>query len=358
MGSKPTSPFTMERIGVLMQPDPADPREASGVLNPGGARGPDGDYYLFPRVVAQGDISRIGRVRVVFDQRANPARVEWRGYALEPQESYEVTDGKGGVEDPRITYLQPLQRYVMTYTAYSADHTRVALAVSDDLVRWERLGPLHFATGPEERVDLNDHANKDAAIFPDVVADPAGNLAIAILHRPTLPRSLQPDAHLPAGSAAHPQETIWISYAPLAAAQRDIRQLTQLYGHRMLLRRQAQWEQLKIGTGAPPVRLPYGWLLLYHGVSTHQRQEEVLRQYCAGMAILDLADPTRVLYRSPHPILAPDCPYEQAGSTLRVVFPTATDLRDRDRLDVYYGAADSRIAVARMTIPPALPTPE
>lgn len=348
------APLTVERLGILMQPDPDDPRQSMGVLNPAGARGPDGEFYLFPRTVASGNISRIGRGRVRFGADANPARVEWLGYALEPRECYELANGHGGVEDPRVTYVAPLGIYVMTYTAYTMDHARVALAVSRDLLTWERIGPLRFATGPEEEVDLNGHANKDALIFPEAVAGPRGEPALAILHRPTLPGSLRRDAHLPAGSAAHPVETIWISYVTLESARQDLNRLVQVHGHRVLMRREQAWERLKIGAGAPPVRLPYGWLLLYHGVSTQQTHAGVLRRYQMGAAILDRADPTRILYRAPRPILSPEQPYERQGDTLGVVFPTATDRRDSRRIDVYYGAADCRVAVARLTMPEVL----
>lgn len=351
-------PFTIERFGVLMEPDPNDPLQALGVLNPAGARGPDGDFYLFPRVVAQGSVSRIGRARVRFGTGATPAGVEWLGYALEPREAYEICEGKGGVEDPRVTYVAPLDAYVMAYTAYARNHTRPALAVSYDLVRWERLGLLHFASGAGEEADLNDHANKDALVFPDAVAGPDGQPSIAVLHRPTLPRSLQRNAHLPAGSAAHPVETIWISYVPLDAVRNDIRQLTRLRGHRVLMRRHEHWEQLKIGAGAPPLRLPYGWLLLYHGVSTRHTPAGVQRRYCMGVAILDRADPTRIRYRSRQPIMSPDQPYEQQGDLLGVVFPTAVDRRDDGAIDVYYGAADMRIAAARIAVPERLPDRE
>jgi beta-1,4-mannooligosaccharide/beta-1,4-mannosyl-N-acetylglucosamine phosphorylase len=96
-------------------------------------------------------------------------------------------------------------------------------------------------------------------------------------------------------------------------------------------------------------------LLLYHGVSGYQGETEKRVRYCAGAAVLDLDDPTKVLYRSPRPVLEPSLPHETAGIVPSVVFPTATDLRENNRLDVYYGGADSVVAAARLTIPPQLP---
>lgn len=346
-------PFLTQRLGIVMRAEPDNPYEAWGVLNPGGVRGPDGAYYLFPRLVAEGNFSRIGRCEVMFDTLGEPIGVQRLGFALEPSEPYEVTPAGGGVEDPRVTYVQPLDLYVMAYTAYTLNFTRVALAVSRDLVQWRRLGPLYFdveSGGP----DLNTLPNKDAALFPEAVPGPDGRPALAILHRPSLatastgrPGSL-PDG---VGPEVHP-ESIWMSYVPLDRAAADILQLVRVSGHRHVMSPRAPWEAIKIGAGPPPVRLPYGWLLIYHGVG---QLPQGYRQYSAGAAILALDDPTTVLYRSPDPILAPEIPEESVGIVPFVVFPTATDRRGANRLDVYYGAADETIGAVRLDIPATLP---
>ena len=113
-----------------------DAHEVEGVLNPAVARGRDGQLYLLPRLVGRGNRSRIGIARVRFDASGDPAGVERLGIALEPAADYE----RNGCEDPRVTFFAPLDRYVMTYTAFSDRGPRVALAVSADLFRWERLG--------------------------------------------------------------------------------------------------------------------------------------------------------------------------------------------------------------------------
>ena len=343
-------PFQLTRLGVIMQPDLEDPRETWGVLNPGGTRGADGMYYLFPRLVAQGNFSRIGRARVTFASDGVPAGVERLGLALEPHEPYEVTRTGGGVEDPRVTYVRPLDLYVMAYTAYTPGHPRIALAVSHDLIAWTRLGPLHYAPGPAD-ADLNRSGNKDGVIFPEVVPDPQGCPSIALLHRPTVAIECRCDGCeiiLPP-CGVETLENIWISYVPLERVRADARQLTQVGEHRPVIAPQADWEQIKIGAGAPPVRMSYGWLLLYHAVSPlpgAQAQQEV--RYCMGAVILDSDDPTRIRYRSPTPILQPERSYETQGTVSNVVFPTATDLRTDGQLDVYYGAADFAIGVARL----------
>jgi hypothetical protein len=60
-------PYTLTRVGVVMSPDAADPLEAEGVLNPGSGRAPDGRLYLLPRMVAEGNVSRVGLARVVIE---------------------------------------------------------------------------------------------------------------------------------------------------------------------------------------------------------------------------------------------------------------------------------------------------
>ena len=123
------SGFQLQRLGMLMEPEPGNPQEIEGVLNPAAVRGPDGKLYLFPRLVAKGNYSRIGIARVQFNEAGDPSGVERLGIALEPEADYERrSDGSGGCEDPRITFVEPLQRYVMTYTALSPIGPRIALA--------------------------------------------------------------------------------------------------------------------------------------------------------------------------------------------------------------------------------------
>src|SRR5215212_5382886 len=180
-----TTPFRMHRLGVIMRGDADNPDEALGVLNPAIARTPDGRLYMFPRVVAAGNYSRIGIAEVIFDAAGEPTGVERRGYALEPTESYEQNARTAGCEDARITYVEPLHRYLMTYTAYGPLGPRIALAESTDLLCWQRLGPVKFAFNPMLRVDFDLYDNKDAVLFPAPVHDPHGRLALALIHRPS-----------------------------------------------------------------------------------------------------------------------------------------------------------------------------
>lgn len=80
-------PYALERIGVIMRPDPARPEEADGVLNPATCWGSDGQLYLYPRLVAAGNVSRVGRARVVIEDGV-PTGVERLGSVLEPDRGW------------------------------------------------------------------------------------------------------------------------------------------------------------------------------------------------------------------------------------------------------------------------------
>lgn len=349
----PSLDFEVTRFGVIMSSQTGAPHEAWGVLNPGGARSADGAMHLFPRLIAEGNYSRIGHARVRFDGD-KPVGVERLGLALEPHESYEVSPGGGGVEDPRVVYVPLLKLYVMTYTAFVPYEPRVAIAVSSDLLTWQRLGLLRYQVEPDEP-DLNKCGNKDAALFPEVISDPMGVPSFGILHRPTtrmhfrIHHSGTAVTKPPSGDET--QENICISYVPVDDVVADIGNLTSVRRHERVLAPEQPWESKKVGTGAPPIRLPYGWVLPYHAVGAPAGTS----RYCMGMAILDLERPTRVLYRSPHPILEPEMDYERNGLVGDVVFPSATDRRADGAIDVYYGAADRVIAAARVTLPHTLP---
>ena len=357
------SDFQMQRLGVVMEPEPGNPLEAEGVLNPASARGPDGQLYLFPRLVARGNYSRIGIARVRFNEVGDPVGVERLGIALEPEADYELrSDGSGGCEDPRIIFVEPLQRYVMTYTALTPHGPRIAFALSEDLFHWERMGLAIFM--PYEGVDFNDVANKDALLFPVAIPDAEGRPAMALIHRPLFPGT-GPDETL---HCRVPRvvdilrESIWISYHSLVNETCDKHHhLCHFDSHERLATPVAAWERLKIGGGTPPILTRHGWLTVYHGVSELSASSGSARELCysAGVLVLSKEHPQVICYRSPEPVLTPELPQERHGIVPNVVFPTAIDRRDDlglpDCFDVYYGMADRQIGVARLKVPEHLP---
>jgi predicted GH43/DUF377 family glycosyl hydrolase len=209
-----------------------------------------------------------------------------------------------GIEDPRITWLEELQKWVMAYTAYSRAGPLVSLAATKDFINFERLGPV---MPPED---------KDAALFPKRFGD-----RWAMLHRPVA-RS----PSLPAN--------IWLSFSF---------DLIHWGSHQEIVcaREGSWWDANKIGLSAPPLETPQGWLILYHGVRTTASGSI----YRLGLVLLDLDDPTRVIRRTDEWIFGPKATYEREGDVDDVVFPCGWIMKD-DTINMYYGAADSCIALA------------
>ncbi len=221
-----------------------------------------------------------------------------------------------GVEDPRIT--QHNGRYYICYTAASLYpalkpvqrkraspftnegvpwRTRISIATTRDFNHFRRLG-LAFRLWDE----------KNSALFPLKIRG-----RYYLLHR------IFPDIHLG-----------W---------SRDLRHWHNLGV--VLPTRPGTWDSNRVGAGAPPFWTPYGWLLFYHGVDDQ-------RTYRLGVALLDLDHPQHVLGRSENPVLEPQQAHEREGLVPNVVFCCgAVELGDR--YFVYYGAADSVIAVATVT---------
>jgi len=354
--------FKLQRLGVLMEPEPGNPQEIEGVLNPAAARGPDGALYLFPRMVARGNYSRIGIARVEFNDAGDPAGVERLGIALEPEADYERRpDGGGGCEDPRVTFVEPLQRYIMSYTAFSSQGPRIALASSVDLFHWQRLGLAKF--GPYHGAEFGDVDDKDASLFPIAIPNPFSHPEVAILHRPLLPgtRPEEIACHSGARQVNLDRESIWISYCPMKLDGRELNRFGKFSSHHRLATPVSPWERLKIGGGTPPILTRHAWLIIYHGVSEAPKQNDDHHPLCysAGLMVLTKEHPQLIRYRSQEPILRPELPQERDGIVANVVFPTGIDRRDDlgapDRFDVYYGMADSRIGVARLDLPEFLP---
>ena len=349
-------PFKLHRICTLMEPEEGNEYEVEGVLNPAVMRGPDGELYIFPRIVAKNNYSRIGIARVKFNDTGDPVGVERLGIALEPEADYEKHEGGGGCEDPRITYVEPVEHYIMTYTAYGSKGPLIAMARSKDLFNWERLGLVGFLPYPH----IHD---KDASFFPVALPSPHNHRSITLLHRPlfhgTSPKEIvQDDGH---HNRDMSKESIWISYFNLKGGKLTSLQNVEFSSHHRLAHPVQPWEDIKIGGGAPPILTKHGWLLIYHGVRKREdcTQDKPKFTYSAGAMILSETAPQIILYRSPEPILAPELPDEKIGAVDDVVFPTGTDRRDdigqHNRIDVYYGMADHKIGVAKMEIPEILP---
>ena len=182
--------------------------------------------------------------------------------------------GGGGCEDARVTFVEPLKHYVMTYTAFSPDGPRIALAMSEDLFHWERIGLASFE--PYRGIDFVHVDNKDASIFPVAIPNHAGKMQLALIHRPLFPGT-RPEEKACQGEGRwvdREHESIWISYCPMPAPDFAPHCPGLFNSHHRLATPVSAWEQLKIGGGTPPILTRHGWMILYHGVSKSQRPAE------------------------------------------------------------------------------------
>jgi beta-1,2-mannobiose phosphorylase / 1,2-beta-oligomannan phosphorylase len=243
--------------------------------------------------------------------------------------------------------------HVMTYVAFGPLGPKPALAVSEELRTWRRLGPLHFGYQPDLDTDLNMFSNKDTVFFPEPVPGLDGEPAYAMLHRPMWDLGWLREGegvHLPAG-VKDDRPGIWVSFVPVAEVERDLSNLVHLRDHRLVAMSEYPFEELKVGAGPAPLRVPEGWLVIHHGVTGEQPQgfDPTMQKvsYAAGAMLLDPLDVTRVLDRTAGPILVPETEEERIGTVANVVFPTAIEHVAGVHY-VFYGMADAKIGVARL----------
>lgn len=275
------------------------PYPVNSVFNAGATLLPDGTTLLLCRVEDRRGHSHFCAAR---------SRNGVDGWEIDPEPTLlpdpeRHPEELWGIEDPRITYVPELEKYAIVYTAYSRSGPAVALALTQDFRNFERLGVI---MPPED---------KDAALLPRRIRD-----RWALIHRPVGPMG------------AH----IWVSYSP---------DLTHWGEQKLVLetRRGGWWDSERIGLSPPPIETPEGWLMIYHGV----RRTVSGAIYRLGLALLDLERPEKCLLRSDEWIFGPEEPYERFGDVNNVVFPCGYVIEpDGDTLRLYYGAADTCIALA------------
>ena len=278
------------------------PYAANSVFNPGAVRLASGETLLLVRVEDRRGMSHLTAAR------SDDGYTNWR---VDPEPTMPALpeahpEELWGIEDPRIVWLQEVQRYAITYTAYSRNGPLVSMALTEDFKTFERRGPI---MAPED---------KDAAFFPRLFGG-----RWALIHRP-----------VPAIPGA--KANMWVSFSPDLGMWGD---------HAVLLeaRDGAWWDAGKIGLSPQPIETAEGWLVIYHGV----RNTPAGAIYRVGLALLDLDDPRRVIRRGDEWVMGPQAPYEIMGDIPNVLFPCgAVHLEERDELRLYYGAADTCVAVA------------
>jgi len=260
-----------------------------------------------PRVVR---FKADGRIRLTFTSHLRVVRLgdgaavrEIANIIVLPQGELE----EYGVEDPRITPLDG--RWFITFVAVSRHGPATALASTTDFRTFTRHGIIFC---PE---------NKDVVLFPEKVDG-----TYRALHRPVC---ASPFTRPEMWTAKSDDLIHWGDHRPIALPAAD-------------------WQSGRVGAGTPPIRVPGGWLGIYHGNRRPANPGEV-GTYSAGAILLDEHDPNRVVKWTPEPFLKPDADFERNGFVPNVAFPTGL-IRDEEKLLVYYGAADECVAVAEFEL--------
>ena len=208
--------------------------------------------------------------------------------------------------DPRICEID--DKYYLSWVNLTPHGTTIGVAVTEDFKRWEQL---EDATYPVSR---------NGVLFPRKIGG-----EYVMLVRPC------DRGHTPYGD-------IYIQCSP---------DLTYWGKYRFVMGPVKNWEMTKVGAGPTPIETDEGWLAFYHGVITSCNGFT----YSMGAALLDLNEPWKVLHRADSFLLAPHEPYETTGDVPNVVFPCAA-LSDAatGRISIYYGAADTAVALAFTTV--------
>jgi len=297
--------------------------EAMAVLNPA-ALVADGKVHLLYRALGMDGVSRLGYAAskdgIYFDERipypvyvaSNPRKLTMFQRRYDPV-LYPSGGSWGGCEDPRITEIE--ERVYVTYNAFDGwDFIRVAVTSlsKEDFIsgKWNWSTP-HLLSRPGER-------HKNWVLFPEKI-----NGKFAVLHN----INGKDNDHVRIEyidniETFDPKKHYFESPDPQALSNNDIK-----------------WHYRTRSAGPPPIRTKLGWLLLYHAMDPDEPD-----RYKLGAMLLDLNDPTKILHRSPQPILEPDASYENEGKPGIVYACGAVVLNDI--LHVYYGGGDKIIAVA------------
>lgn len=317
--------------------------ECNGILNPATIKKHD-EIHLFYRAVGKNDRSSIGYCKM-----RTPLKIDGRSDIplLFPQFDYESQ----GVEDPRITKIDDL--YYLTYTAYDGINALGALAVSKDLISFEKLGiivPLitydefkYLTTSPtpihikyhsynHSRISKKSEDNiflwdKNVMFFPRRI-----NGKLYFLHR------IKPDIQIVAINEIEDlSEKFWKDYFLH-------------FSEHIALSSKHEHELSYVGGGCPPIETEFGWLFIYHGVYDDNMKGRI---YSACAALFDLQNPQKEISRLPYPLFKPEYEWELEGKVNNVCFPTGTVVIE-DLLYIYYGAADEQIACASVNLPELL----
>jgi len=309
--------------------------ENKAVFNPACIQA-DGVTHMFYRALDQNDVSSIGYCRL----KGNQVIKRSIQPVIFPEHDYE----KMGTEDPRITYLDGT--YYLFYTGYDGKNALICYATSKDLTTFTKKGVISPQMSYDEAEDIFRGPEvqrkytmfemfykerngqdillfeKDACLFSKKI-----NGKFALLHR------ILPGIQL-------------ITFNDFSELTGDYwRHYLKNLGENIVLDPLYWFENRNVGGGCPPIETEDGWLIIYHTVGDGLKG----KIYYASAALLDKANPLKVIGRLKEPLFSPVAAWEKFGVINNVVFPTGAVV-EGNKLTIYYGAADSLIAAKSLNI--------
>ena len=270
----------------------------------------DNKIHFLYRAIGLDGISRLGYA-VSSDGFSIDQRLPYSAYEHKIKErvfniySYFSGGSWGGSEDPRLVRVDEEDVLYMTYTACD-NGLRVGLTsikINDFLNNKWKWQPPILISSPGE-------VHKNWLIFPEKI-----NGKYVILH------SIKPNIQIEYVDSLEFDDNNYIKSSHNGPERKNC------------------WDKWLRGAGAPPIKTKDGWLLFYHATDNDWSK------YKVGVMLLDLDDPTKILYRAKEPIIEPDKSYENNGCKSGVVYVSGAVVKD-DNLLVYYGGADNYVCVA------------
>jgi len=232
----------------------------------------------------------------------------------------------GGVEDPRIVERED-GTYVLTYTQWNRKTNSVGIASSRDLKKWTKHGPAFLTAAGGKYADL---MYKSAGIVTRV--KDGRLIAVKINGRYWM--------YWGEGSIRLATSDDAIHWTPVEGTDgQPIELLRPRPGH---------FDSTFPETGPPPVLTSAGIVVLYNGKNAQQGGDPTLgpSAYAAGEALFEANNPAHLLQQTDRPVLKPELPYEKTGQYAAGTTFAEGLVYFHDKWFLYYGCADSLVAVA------------
>jgi len=244
---------------------------------------------------------------------------------------------EGGVEDPRIVEDEN-GTYYMTYTAYNGDKARLFIATSTDLVNWTKHGSIFSKT----------EGGKFVAIWSK-----AGSIVTKQVGNKLLATKINGKYWMYFGESNIYIATSdnLIDWTPMPETDESKKQYDEMRGHEafkiIFAPREGKFDSELVEPGPPAILTDKGILIIYNSKNHSVTGDPNLPggTYSAGQVLLDATDPTKVIARTESNFFKPEKPYEITGQVNSVSFLEGL-VHFNGIWFLYYGTADSKIAVA------------